>query len=314
MSLARFFPLLRVASRRKLAAASSITSLSIALFSTQKERPVPLKFHLAHSLRPHPDKQAKGGEDAFFLDKKLNAFGVADGVGGWNEVNVDPAAFSRQLMKFAAECVTTTMTKQTNTDTHIDPKQILEEAWQQTTAIGSSTALLGFLQPRSHLFSFANLGDSGLIILRPQQNGSYDIVLRTKEQQHQFNCPYQLSSLATKQAYRGTLFDHPNKADSQTLPLQPRDIVIAATDGLFDNIFDKQIVEIVQKIVSSQPQLDQDQCAQQIADLLSVEAHRVGRQTVGTSPFAVNAMRYRYRFVGGKLDDVCVVVALTGQS
>ena len=30
---------------------------------------------------PHPDKVAKGGEDAYYGSKKM--LGVADGVGGW---------------------------------------------------------------------------------------------------------------------------------------------------------------------------------------------------------------------------------------
>ena len=33
---------------------------------------------------PHPDKVAKGGEDALFTHKNLIA--VADGVGGWADV------------------------------------------------------------------------------------------------------------------------------------------------------------------------------------------------------------------------------------
>jgi serine/threonine protein phosphatase PrpC len=32
---------------------------------------------------PHPAKVAKGGEDAYFIDKYGRSFGIADGVGGW---------------------------------------------------------------------------------------------------------------------------------------------------------------------------------------------------------------------------------------
>ena len=44
---------------------------------------------------PHPEKQSKGGEDAFYAEDGV--LSVADGVGGWVEVGVDPANYSRKL-------------------------------------------------------------------------------------------------------------------------------------------------------------------------------------------------------------------------
>lgn len=50
---------------------------------------------------PHPDKKDKGGEDAFFSSRwyslLISVLAVADGVGGWNELGVDPALYSRKL-------------------------------------------------------------------------------------------------------------------------------------------------------------------------------------------------------------------------
>jgi len=39
------------------------------------------RFNYATSLLPHPEKEAKGGEDALFASD--NVLVVADGVGGW---------------------------------------------------------------------------------------------------------------------------------------------------------------------------------------------------------------------------------------
>ena len=50
---------------------------------------------------PHVDKRYKGGEDACYADEKLLV--VLDGVGGWNEVGVDPALFSKQLVGLIEE-------------------------------------------------------------------------------------------------------------------------------------------------------------------------------------------------------------------
>ena len=52
-------------------------------------------FNAGVSVLPHPEKVAKGGEDAYSLNPRLLA--VADGVGGWIESGVDPANFSREL-------------------------------------------------------------------------------------------------------------------------------------------------------------------------------------------------------------------------
>lgn len=53
----------------------------------------------------------------------------------------------------------------------------------------------------------ANLGDSGLLVIK-NQNG--EIVYRTTEQHHYFNCPYQLgtSTDTPDDAFRGTLLLH----------------------------------------------------------------------------------------------------------
>jgi len=44
-------------------------------------------------LIPHPDKVAKGGEDACYTHENLLA--VADGVGGWAEHGIDPGLYSK---------------------------------------------------------------------------------------------------------------------------------------------------------------------------------------------------------------------------
>jgi len=47
---------------------------------------------------PHPDKVHKGGEDAFFVSDDGQTLGVADGVGGWASLGIDPGVFAKRLM------------------------------------------------------------------------------------------------------------------------------------------------------------------------------------------------------------------------
>lgn len=46
-------------------------------------------------MTPHPEKAAKGGEDAIYTSS--NVLFIADGVGGWSESGVDPAVYSKRL-------------------------------------------------------------------------------------------------------------------------------------------------------------------------------------------------------------------------
>lgn len=57
-----------------------------------------LKLLSGSCCLPHPDKEAKGGEDAHFICEDEQVIGVADGVGGWADVGVDAGLYSRELM------------------------------------------------------------------------------------------------------------------------------------------------------------------------------------------------------------------------
>jgi hypothetical protein len=83
--------------------------MSVLLISTISKRylSVNAKSLISYALKsqasmlPHPDKKKTGGEDAYFVHKY--AVGVSDGVGGWAETGVNPALFSRALVKGAEQ-------------------------------------------------------------------------------------------------------------------------------------------------------------------------------------------------------------------
>ena len=63
-----------------------------------------LKWNTACCYLPHPEKLHYGGEDAHFISGVGGgACGVADGVGGWQESGVNPAEYSRNLMKISCQ-------------------------------------------------------------------------------------------------------------------------------------------------------------------------------------------------------------------
>lgn len=75
------------------------------------------------------------------------------------------------------------------------PTFILQKAYQKVTAVGSATALIAILNGNE--LHVANIGDSGFFVIR-FKNGEPYVPYKSKEQQHSFNIPYQLSQLPTQ--------------------------------------------------------------------------------------------------------------------
>jgi hypothetical protein len=124
------------------------------------------------------------GEDAFFQTNTPEglAIGVADGVGGWSLVGVDPALFSWTLMDNAAVVA--------KNEKSIDAHQILDSAFHELrksgkVSAGSSTACILNLSKSTGEMTTCNLGDSAFLLVRDQK-----IVYESPSQQHYFNCPY----------------------------------------------------------------------------------------------------------------------------
>ena len=105
---------------------------------------------------PHPSKRATGGEDAFFYDDGLGMFGVADGVGGSRRGNVDPGAFSREMLErchSAGGMVQEMLPGATLSET------MMLAADQDLVNPGSSTLILGQLESKTSTLRLLNLGD-----------------------------------------------------------------------------------------------------------------------------------------------------------
>lgn len=82
------------------------------------------------------------------------------------------------------------------------------------------------------------------------------------------------------------------------------DIVLLGSDGLFDNIFDHDIVDIINHCSTPTPN------AQKIADELMKRAREVAEDSRGVSPFQDRAIQEGFYYQGGKVDDVTIVVGV----
>ena len=91
---------------------------------------------------PHPDKVAKGGEDAWFVRVTKNGGGemyVADGVGGFNEQGVDPGLYARVLTYEAAKAKEAASRNPLNRGS---PKKLIQVAQEATKLPGASTMVV----------------------------------------------------------------------------------------------------------------------------------------------------------------------------
>ncbi|XP_059298066.1 probable protein phosphatase 2C 1 [Lycium ferocissimum] len=125
--------------------------------SIRQEVPLSVGTHLI----PHPNKVEKGGEDAFFVSSNHGeVIGVADGVSGWAEKNVDPAFFSRELVSNVSSLLG-------NEEVNCDPRILIKGAHAATSSIGSATVIVSISE--NGILRIASVGDCGLRVIRKGQ-------------------------------------------------------------------------------------------------------------------------------------------------
>jgi protein phosphatase PTC7 len=281
---------LRVAALAAGALATGVSAAEPRVSATS-----PLRLVSGVYYRPDPEKKNKAGEDASFVSPDGLAVGVADGVGGWADSGVDAGVYARLLMSQAEKALgegpdnVKALLGPELAQQAPEPLRVLLLAHSRTPVQGSSTACIVLL--RDSDLHVANLGDSGLALLRGGQ-----LLFKSPPQQHQFNFPYQIG------AYRGG--DSPLDAQLYKAAVQAGDVLVVATDGLWDNVFPEEVTSIVTGELAAGR--GPGAAAKALVDL----AHTRGHSKTARTPFSVEAMRARVVFMGGKLDDTTVIVSV----
>ena len=90
--------------QRHILGAISLVSCSACYYKTQRTGQVQAEslysvpyFKAGATLNPKYEKRFKDGEDSYMISKDCKTIMVADGVGGWGEMDVDSGLFSRFL-------------------------------------------------------------------------------------------------------------------------------------------------------------------------------------------------------------------------
>jgi protein phosphatase PTC7 len=310
------------------------------------------KFNPAQHVRPFTpapiSSRPDSGQDAYFVshigDSNCIALGVADGVGGWADSGVDPAEFSHGFCEYMAS---TASSFPSTSPKPLSAKTLMQKGYDallsaDTVKAGGSTACVGIASSHGTL-DVANLGDSGFLQLR--LNAVHYV---TEPQTHAFNTPYQLAIIPENMrqrisAFGGTqLSDMPKDSSVTSHDLRHGDILVFATDGVWDNLSPSDILRIVSSLMlgsqawshsdsgitvgsnlsefikeGSLPTGQENLSSLQsfLAMGITAEAKAASVNTKVDGPFAREVQRHypEEMWRGGKVDDICAVVAVVAE-
>ncbi|XWS61592.1 hypothetical protein CRYUN_Cryun07bG0138900 [Craigia yunnanensis] len=235
-------------------------------------------FYIAKDRDSRPQ-----GDDGHFICEEKQTIGLADGVGGWSSQGVDAGLYARELMNNSLLAILT------QPDRQVDPMKVLNEAFRKTEAEGSSTACIITLNEGTMLHA-VNMGDSGFMLIR--QGAA---IYKSPIQQHSFNFPYQLGNSAKS--------NKPWQAQVIKLAVEPGDVIIAGTDGLFDNLSESQILE------TAATGIERGLHPEEVAWPVAQQAYHISMDREAITPFMQASMMAGKEHIGGKQDDITVIVS-----
>lgn len=193
------------------------------------------RFNLYYSTNPNAC-----GEDSFFIAD--NTIGIADGVGGWNYYGISSAAMSRTLMLNCKNLV----------GAGDAPAKLMQTAFQEIVdrdqVSGSTTCCILSFNPTTMMMEAANVGDSGYIVVR---NGR--VVAENEFQKNDRDRPNQIGIAPKNIDMDYEFICDIDKIETTCFPVYEGDVVVLATDGLWDNTSKAKIASIVQECVDDLP-------------------------------------------------------------
>jgi protein phosphatase PTC7 len=295
-----------------------------------------------------PDMNGKDKREFLYL-------GIADGVGSWREYDVDPRLFSRKLMEECENILLETASEveqegHDKSKTMIAPAEVMAQAYERVKSqniIGSTTACVALFDGVRHQLHFSNLGDSGIIVLRHidsdvagalkrdritprwERKSDLKIAFVSQQQLRSFNHPFQLGWTGQDiPEGEKSSFKTPRDSCTSSIHLRRGDLVIMATDGLFDNVDVDDICNIAleweQKygflragdVVARERRwqmgnsltLLSSESISDLAEALLQKARENSLDSTVDSPFAVLAKENDIMWSGGMPDDCTITV------
>lgn len=292
-------------------------------FTEEYQKNKPLCFSAKTYQRTHPKKMSLGHKDADATLASPMVLGVADGVSQLEEFGMDASELPQELLRVCEDLGMNQLIPDRPVnpqDAYRGPVSLLKEAYEETESLGSTTILLAVLDnsTRIHgklhpMVAVLTIGDCEMLMMRRLDGRQSPLraVFHTEMQRidGHSQTPLQLArvdervdpefdeELALEVIERGSAV--------HCVSAYEGDIIVLGSDGVFDNLYLEEIVEIVNEalpipkpgpFVATQPVL-----LSHLARRLVDEAHaksEVGPYGLPDTPIGL----------GGKMDDTSVVV------
>jgi len=132
--------------------------------------------------------------------------------------------------------------------------------------------------------------------------GSHHVAFRSPQPLRAFNAPFQLGHAPdVAKGAPDSRFETPQDAALVRVPVRGGDVIVLASDGLFDNMPEAAVLSIFEKYGDA-PEED-------IARHLATQAQELSLDRHTDSPFAILAKENDILWGGGRPDDITVIVS-----
>ncbi|CAE7297777.1 unnamed protein product, partial [Symbiodinium necroappetens] len=265
----------------------------------------------------HSISKAHGNcEDAYFVT--AHSMGVADGVGcfaaaKYSMHGVNAAEYAAELMHIASLALQPEGRASENLDHKVAQRAAIALAEAESKAVGFGASTITVMCQQDTQIGIANLGDSGVMVLRRGLHGM-KVIMKSDEQQHGFNCPYQLTRLPEALLSRISqkrldAADTAADCKTYTVEIKEGDLLLMFSDGLSDNLHIEELLAIVDRASPAQADMLGLMDPESVAKALALAAQDRSLDPEAVVPFTAAARRHGFNCKGGKEDDITVAAA-----
>lgn len=241
----------------------------------------------------------KNGDDAMIVSPNL--VGVADGVSGWSGAHANSGLFARSFLENISRNFSEL--SHFNRDNlsnikEVDLSQKLDEAYNDSIQVmktqdfnGSSTLLVAMIIDKN--LKIMNIGDSKIFVIRDGE-----IVKSNTEQYIAKLCPEQVGTEKTNKPPSSVV-------QYQDFALEKDDLILVCSDGVTDNLYDDEILEIINKKYNKE-----ENNLQEVSNSLLYKTKSIAFDSYCVCPYVEKVNELSNQFItGGKLDDISICVS-----
>ena len=269
---------------------SKILTLTILITTTITSKTY--NFKIAQKTLPS-DSPKSNGKDTIHTTQTLLT--LTDSPGQWQQKGISPLTYPTELLKNLQNLHKTSQDHYT-----MYPKALLQHSIEETKIKGSSSVTVISIDNHNTMLRGVNIGSNEYIIYRKKvlKRGRakyrYTPRLTGESLMEEFNVPKQV----------GVEFDSGRGAVEKDLKIHGGELVVVFSDGVSANLFKHQLMKIINASVKKRPD-DVDFIAEQIVE----KAFKVSIDESVKSPFSELAKVNGIEYLGGRIDDISVIVA-----